>query len=372
MFRRPPYGRVASSRFNSESSCGGELSSWCTRHGREPDTGHEFSSWPSEQPYISNEFPSGSYVTGATFWPILRGVSSATSSSFAGTTSNKARGQEPGVQTEVREQNSWWGLVVDLGQALGIRAAALWHLRSRPRVEDWELQVEFEHLPEQLLVGEGYLEPTIGAGDEERAAFRAVMMENSRRRDESLSQYASRRTRLHQGRYVWHCCYPGAVTALLQGRDGTSDHVATMLARMDIRSHRITAFAEDPQHYESTSTYLAGGVEEESEGEATPEEVLGDENVLSELAALDFSERSRLRLSSRSWRAGCHIVGAHGKRTSGSTLTCGWTGPASQRQRLQRHWLSWSSSGSWEPDRSLQGSAEEALQVSSLRATWTS
>ena len=160
-------GRVASSRFNSESSCGGELSSWCTRHGREPDTGHEFSSWPSEQPYISNEFPSGSYVTGATFWPILRGVSSATSSSFAGTTSNKARGQEPGVQTEVREQNSWWGLVVDLGQALGIRAAALWHLRSRPRVEDWELQVEFEHLPEQLLVGEGYLEPTIGAGDEE-------------------------------------------------------------------------------------------------------------------------------------------------------------------------------------------------------------
>ena len=63
-----------------------------------------------------------------------------------------------------------------------------------------------------------------------------------------------------------------------------------MLARMDIRSHRITAFAEDPQHYESTSTYLAGGVEEESEGEATPEEVLGDENVLSELAALDFSE----------------------------------------------------------------------------------
>ena len=43
-------------------------------------------------------------------------------------------------------------------------AQAVRHTHEPPAgegVEDWELQVEFEHLPEQLLAGEGYLEPII-------------------------------------------------------------------------------------------------------------------------------------------------------------------------------------------------------------------
>ena len=39
------------------------------------------------------------------------------------------------------------------------------------------------------------LKAGVREGDEERSAFRGVMLENSRRRDETLSQYVNRRTR---------------------------------------------------------------------------------------------------------------------------------------------------------------------------------
>ncbi|OLP76476.1 hypothetical protein AK812_SmicGene43580 [Symbiodinium microadriaticum] len=189
------------------------------------------------------------------------------------------------------------------------------------RTLGWELQVDFEHLPEELLASERYLEAIISvielkagvrAEDEERSAFRGIMMENSRRRDESLSQYVSRRTRDFTKAALYGIVTPepfkasmlkeGAglteqglqnLTALLQGRDNSADHVAAMLTRMDVRTDRITAFAENPDENLTAPSYMAQKDEdpsEASEGEITPEEVAYDENVLYELTNLDFTE----------------------------------------------------------------------------------
>ncbi|CAE7309094.1 unnamed protein product, partial [Symbiodinium necroappetens] len=189
------------------------------------------------------------------------------------------------------------------------------------RTLGWELQVDFEHLPEELLASERYLEAIISvielkagvrAEDEERSAFRGIMMENSRRRDESLSQYVNRRTRDFTKAALYGIVIPepfkasmlkeGAglteqglqnLTALLQGRDGSADHVAAMLARMDVRTDRITAFAETGDASTMGPSYLAQKDEDtsgESDGDVTPEEVAYDENVLYELTSLDFTE----------------------------------------------------------------------------------
>ena len=68
----------------------------------------------------------------------------------------------------------------------------------------WELAPEFEHLSESDLVCSSYLDLILAvldakAGvrddDERRRVFRAVMTENSRKRDETLMQFALRRQR---------------------------------------------------------------------------------------------------------------------------------------------------------------------------------
>ena len=68
----------------------------------------------------------------------------------------------------------------------------------------WELQTEFEHLSEAILLSPAYLDSILSimemkAGvredEEKREAFRGVMHDASRKRGESLAQFATRRAR---------------------------------------------------------------------------------------------------------------------------------------------------------------------------------
>ena len=68
----------------------------------------------------------------------------------------------------------------------------------------WEMQVDFEHLPETELVGPGYLQAIlqvmhlkagIREDDEKRQAFREVVHGSMRKKEESLAQFATRRLR---------------------------------------------------------------------------------------------------------------------------------------------------------------------------------
>ena len=211
------------------------------------------------------------------------------------------------------------------------------------RTLGWELQVEFEHLREDVLISERYLEAIIEvielkAGvredDEKRAAFKGIMVDNVRRREESLSQYVTRRMRDFTKAMMFGISIPeefratmlkeGAglndqgmqnLTALLQGQDHSVDRVAATLARMDARADRITGFVEVPEGPEPSNIYLAqddpaGSEGEDSEG--TPEEIAEDDMVLAELADMDFSENqaalvfaimeNRLPRRKRTWR----------------------------------------------------------------------
>ena len=175
----------------------------------------------------------------------------------------------------------------------------------------WELAPEFEHLSEQELSNAGYLELILGvldakAGvrddDERRQAFRAVMAENSRRRDESLMQFALRRQRDFQRAAAHNFLLPSELraamlregaglseqnlqnlSALLVGKDSDPDAMARALGRLDVRTDRLVGFADD----EGSSTWL-----EEHEGEAPDddEQELSEEEILEELDSLDLSE----------------------------------------------------------------------------------
>ena len=137
----------------------------------------------------------------------------------------------------------------------------------------WEMAAEFEHLTETQLTAADYLEKIIGviemkAGaredDHRRAAFKAVLHDNGRRKDESMGQFANRRLRDFTRASSYGIQLPnefkaallreGAglndqglqnLTALMQGQDHDVDKLAHTLARLDVRHDRISGFAHD-------------------------------------------------------------------------------------------------------------------------------
>ena len=193
------------------------------------------------------------------------------------------------------------------------------------RTLGWEMQVEFEHLSEAQLASPQYLDHILQiiemkAGvredDDKRAAFKSVLHENGRRKDESLSQYVSRRIRDFTKAATYGVQLPeefraallreGAglndqglqnLTALLQGDDHRVDRVAQVLARIDTRQDRITGFvysSEEHQQPEPTSWLAAdaGGPEDFQEEPSGDEDDETDEDhrVLAELTELNFSQ----------------------------------------------------------------------------------
>ncbi|CAE7403523.1 unnamed protein product, partial [Symbiodinium necroappetens] len=193
------------------------------------------------------------------------------------------------------------------------------------RTLGWEMQVEFEHLSEAQLASPQYLDHILQiiemkAGvredDDKRAAFKSVLHDNGRRKDESLSQYVSRRVRDFTKAATYGVQLPeefraallreGAglndqglqnLTALLQGDDNRVDRVAQVLARMDTRQDRITGFVHSPEEHR-TSDQASWMAMDTGNPEDLIDEPSGDDGdetdedcrVLAELTDLSFSE----------------------------------------------------------------------------------
>ena len=186
------------------------------------------------------------------------------------------------------------------------------------RTLGWELQVDFEHLTEDQLGSQYYLEyilqvidmkAGVREDDERRQAYRSVMHDVGRRRDESLAQFAMRRQRDFTRAATFGVQLPnefkaamlreGAglseqglqnLTALMQGRDHDIDLLSATLARLDTRGDKISGFVGLEEH--SRPVYVANQEADTSDGQDSdiPEEVIEDETVLAELTGMDFTE----------------------------------------------------------------------------------
>ncbi|OLP83560.1 hypothetical protein AK812_SmicGene35647 [Symbiodinium microadriaticum] len=178
----------------------------------------------------------------------------------------------------------------------------------------WELQADMEHISEDELSRDTYLETILAvidakAGvredDEKRRAFKAVMTENQRKREESLSQYSLRRLRDFQRAMSFGFDLPpelkaamlreGAslseqnmqnLAAILRQDDKNPDLVAKALCHLDVRSDRLIGYVDEarPADEPGASTFVS---EEVEEGE---DEELSDDEVIAELGALDLYE----------------------------------------------------------------------------------
>ena len=177
------------------------------------------------------------------------------------------------------------------------------------RALGWELYADFEHLDESVLATSGYLDAIVGvlnakAGvredDEKRRAFRLAITDHGRHRDESLSQFVIRRQRdfrlaashgleipnyfkatlLREGAGLSEQSLQNLV-ALLRGRDDDPDAVCQALAKLDVRTDRLSAFAGsgDDETFASLDSAVDGDVEEASE-----------EDILQELESMDLVE----------------------------------------------------------------------------------
>ena len=186
----------------------------------------------------------------------------------------------------------------------------------------WELQASFEHLTESQLSSNKYLEHILSilelkAGvredDERRQAFKTIMYDGGRKKDETLGQYAMRRIRdynqaanhgiqipdefkaslLREGANLSEQSQQN-LTTLIQGREGDVDFVATSLARLDVRSDRLTGFVQ-PQADTSSSfltTEVDGSNEPEDDDEASDGDLLEEmpDQFFAELEDLDMDE----------------------------------------------------------------------------------
>ena len=187
------------------------------------------------------------------------------------------------------------------------------HRRSEKilRSLGWELLADFEHLSEETLASAGYLDAIIEvmnskAGvrddDEKRRAYRQAITDTQRHRDETLAQFAVRRLRDFRQAAQYGVQIPDSLKAmllregaalsdqnqqnlmaLLQGQEDNPDTVARVLGKMDVRSGRLVAYAEDAP---TEGNYLAANSEDVLEDEET----MDHEEIIGELEQLDLSE----------------------------------------------------------------------------------
>ena len=171
----------------------------------------------------------------------------------------------------------------------------------------WEMQSDFEHLSEDRLSAPTYLEDILQiidnkAGvredDEKRRAFRVVMSENFRRKDETLAQFAVRRQKDFAKAADFGVNIPpelrasmlkeGAqlsdqnlqnLTTLVAHNEYDPDLVCRALGRMDVRSDRLVGFVTE----EPTENFLEGTAEQETESE-------DEEVILAELDGMNLFE----------------------------------------------------------------------------------
>ena len=144
-----------------------------------------------------------------------------------------------------------------------------------------------------------------GKHDERHQAYRSVRHENTRKKDETLAQYSMRRLRdftshgvILPAEFRVAMMREGAglteqgqqnLTALLQGKDDDVDHLASTLAKMDIRADRLSGYATvDYADQEDYDSFMA--VDDEDTDEDDGEDANEDEAILAELEDLNLSE----------------------------------------------------------------------------------
>ena len=170
------------------------------------------------------------------------------------------------------------------------------------------MQADFEHLGEAVLASPGYLEAILQvidnkAGvredDEKRRAFKAIMSENNKRKDETLAQYAVRRQREFNRAADFGVSIPGELRAsmlregaLLSEQNmqnlstlvGNNEHdpeaISRALGRMDVRADRLVGYVAEESH-----SYVEVGQEDLSESDEED-----DEAVLAELDNMSLYE----------------------------------------------------------------------------------
>ena len=181
---------------------------------------------------------------------------------------------------------------------------------------------DFEHISEAQLASADYLElilkviemkAGVREDDDRRAAFRGVLHENSRKKDESLGQYANRRLRDFAKAASYGVQLPQEfraamlregsglseqgqqnLTTLLQGRDNDVESMALHLARMDTRGHRLSGFVSEDFGPTTRESYLADEdrYHEEDDEDNLPEESSDsaeDQLILDELTDMNFT-----------------------------------------------------------------------------------
>ena len=204
------------------------------------------------------------------------------------------------------------------------------------RTLGWELQTEFEHLSDDQLSSDDYLthilrimEMKAGVQEdaEKRSAFRSVLADTSRKRDETLAQFAMRRLRDFTRATQFGLELPadlrvsllreGAglseqnqqnLTTLLRGREQDVDYLALVLSRMDARAERITGHEETSDGAEVFLCETAGGEDHsDRESEDDPAETdvsaLEEENFNEDQANYVFAILSgRFEKKKRTWK----------------------------------------------------------------------
>ena len=137
---------------------------------------------------------------------------------------------------------------------------------------------------------------------EKRTAFRSVLADTSRKRDESLAQFAMRRLRdftrasqfglelpadlrvslLREGAGVSEQNQQN-LTTLLRGREQDVDYLALVLSRMDARAERITGFTTHEETDEPGEVFLC----ENGEAEEPPDDESGEDAAETDVGALE-------------------------------------------------------------------------------------
>ncbi|CAE7227097.1 GIP, partial [Symbiodinium sp. CCMP2456] len=173
------------------------------------------------------------------------------------------------------------------------------------------MQSSFDHLTEVQLSSTTYLDDILSvlelkAGvredDERRHAFKTIMYDGGRKKDESLGQYAMRRLRDYNQAATHGINIPAEFKASML-REGaniseqTQQNLTTLaasLARLDVRADRLSGFVYSSQGQDAS--YLAAeandaAAEDEDDGSDSGEEELENaEQFYAELADLDMDE----------------------------------------------------------------------------------
>ena len=177
----------------------------------------------------------------------------------------------------------------------------------------WEMQSDFEHLSEEVLVSSSYLDVIIEvinskAGvreeDDKRRAYKQAITDNQRHRDETLAQYSVRRQRDFSAASSFGVVIPDALKAmlmregaglsdqsqqnlmaLLQGNEDNPDAVARALSRMDVRHDRLSGYVDKELFEEVSGNYVTQNYEASED-----EDALDEQETLKELEPLDLNE----------------------------------------------------------------------------------